>query len=150
MTNAAPAGRARTPKLLWVIGILALLWNSFGCLDYTMTQTRNAAWLAQYTPEQMAFIDSYPSWAIAGWAFGVWGGAVGSLLLLLRKRLSAPVYLVSLLGAVTSHIYYLFLSNGPATLGGGAGAYVFPVVIIAIALGLYLYARAMAAKQVLV
>lgn len=149
MTNAAPAGGARATKLFWLIGVLALLWNSFGCLDYTMTQTRNAAWLGQYTPEQMAFIDSYPAWATAGWAFGVWGGAVGSLLLLLRKRLAAPVYLVSLVGAVTSHTYYLFLSDGAATLGGGAGAYVLPLVIIAIALGLWLYARAMAEKGVL-
>lgn len=149
MTNAAPAGSARPSKIFWVIGALALLWNSFGCLDYTMTQLRNAAWLGQYTPEQMAFIDSYPSWATAGWAFGVWGGAVGSLLLLLRKRLAAPVYLVSLVGAVVSHIYYLFLSNGREVLGGGIGAWIFPIVIIAIALGLYLYARAMTAKGVL-
>ena len=30
MTDGSNAGRARAPKLLWVIGIVALLWNSFG------------------------------------------------------------------------------------------------------------------------
>lgn len=150
MTNGSPAGRARAPKLLWVIGALALLWNSFGAFDYTMTQTRNEAWLGQYTPEQLAFIESFPAWSVAAWAIGVWGGAVGSLLLLFRKRSAAPVYLASLAGAVVSHIYYLFLSNGRELLGGGVGAVIFPVVIIAIALALFLYARAMTRQQVLV
>ena len=149
MANEAPAGRVRPSKIFWVIGILALLWNSFGALDFTMTTTRNAAWLAQFTPEQLAFIESYPAWAAVGWAVGVWGGVVGSLLLLLRKRLAAPVYLASLVGAIVSHIYYLFLSNGAETLGGGVGAYIFPVVIIAIATGLWLYARAQTQKGVL-
>lgn len=149
MTNQESAGGTPASKLFWVIGVLALLWNSFGCLDYTMTQTRNQAWLDQFTPEQLAFVDSYPAWAVAAWAFGVWGGAVGSLLLLLRKRLAAPVYLVSLAGAVVSHVYYLFLSNGREMMGGGIGAWLFPIVIIAIAAGLYAYARAMTTKQVL-
>ena len=37
----------RTPWHLWVVGILALLWNSFGCVDYFMTQTRKDEWFAQ-------------------------------------------------------------------------------------------------------
>ena len=28
----------RTPWHLWVVGVLSLMWNTFGCYDYTMTK----------------------------------------------------------------------------------------------------------------
>ena len=31
---------ARAPAHLWIVGILALLWNCFGCYDYLMTAMR--------------------------------------------------------------------------------------------------------------
>jgi len=31
----------KTPIHLWVVGILAILWNSIGAVDYLMTQTQN-------------------------------------------------------------------------------------------------------------
>jgi hypothetical protein len=149
MTDGSTAGRARTPKHLWVVGIVALLWNSMGALDYTMTQTRNAAYLKALTPTQLAYFDSLPAWAVAAWAIGVWGGLVGSVLLLLRKRLAVPVFLASLLGAVAGHTHTYILSDGLKVMGGGAGTLVFSGVIILIALGLLLYARAMARREVL-
>jgi hypothetical protein len=41
-----------TPWHLWVIGIVALLWSGMGAMDYVMTQTRNAAYMSAFTPEQ--------------------------------------------------------------------------------------------------
>ena len=131
-----------------MIGIVALAWNSFGAFDYTMTQMRNQEYLKMYNAEQMAYIEGFPAWAVAGWAVGVWGGVVGSVLLLLRKKLAAPVYLASLAGAVVSHFYSMVLSNGLEMAGGGAMV-IFPIVIVLVALGLWLYARAMAKKGVL-
>jgi hypothetical protein len=29
----------RVPIHLWIVGILALLWNAYGCYDYVMTTT---------------------------------------------------------------------------------------------------------------
>lgn len=147
MANEAPAGSARPSKLFWGIGVVALLWNGFGAYDYTMTQTHNEAYLKMYSPEQLAYIEGWPAWAVAGWATGVWGGVVGALLLLFRKKLAAPVFLASFLGAVVGHAYS-FSSGGIEMAGGGAMA-IFPVVILLIALGLWLYARKMAQKGVL-
>lgn len=153
MTNGSNAGSARTParspKLLWVVGIVALLWNSFGAFDYTMTQTRNAAYLKMMTPEQVAYIETFPAWAVAGWALGVWGGVAGSLLLLARKRLAVPVYLVSLLGALVSQTYTFVFSRGLEVMGGGAAAAILPLFILIVALGLFLYARSLAHRGVL-
>ncbi|WP_313435707.1 hypothetical protein [Novosphingobium sp.] len=76
----------RTPRHLWIVGVLALVWNAFGCTDFSMTVTRNPEWLAPLSPEMIDWLDAAPSWTIVTWALGVWGGLAGSLLLLLRSR----------------------------------------------------------------
>lgn len=67
----------RTPWHLWAVGALALVWNGYGGFDYVMTQTQNAAYLAQFTEAQRAYFESFPMWMEAVWAIGVWGGRAG-------------------------------------------------------------------------
>ena len=74
-----------TPRHLWIVGALSLLWNCIGAADYTMTQTRNSAWLQGITAEQLAYLHDFPTWAVSAWALGVWGALAGSILLLLRS-----------------------------------------------------------------
>lgn len=107
----------KTPMHLWIVGVLSLLWNSFGCYDYTMTQTRNAAYLAQFPPEVLTIIESFPIWASAAWAFGVWGSLAGSILLLLRSRHAVTAFIVSLAGLAVSTLYQL-TSDLPASMTG--------------------------------
>jgi hypothetical protein len=37
MNSPIPAPNIVTPWHLWLVGVLALLWNSFGAFDYVMT-----------------------------------------------------------------------------------------------------------------
>lgn len=134
---------ARRPWHLWLVGGLSLLWNAMGALDYTMTQTRNAAWMAKFTPEQLEFYYSLPAWSIAAWAIGVWGGVVGSALLLLRRRQAVAALALSFLGAVLAMVHNYLLSSGMDSMGGPA-ALAFSVAIVLFALGLLVYARAQA------
>jgi hypothetical protein len=138
----------RAPRHLWVVGVLAVLWNAVGAMDYVMTETRNAAYMSGFTPEQLAFFEAIPAWTIAAWAIGVWGGVVGALLLLLRRHLAEWVFLASLLGVVVTTFRNYVLSNGLDVIGGPAST-VFTAVIFLVALGLYLYARAMRKRGVL-
>jgi hypothetical protein len=137
----------RTPWHLWVIGIVALLWNLFGAYDYLMTQTENAAYMSRFTAEELEYWYGFPTWVVAAWAVAVWGGVLGAVLLLLKKRLAAPVFLVSFLAMVLTSIHNFLLSDGVAVMGGAAVA--FSAVIFLFALGLWLYARAMARQGVL-
>lgn len=97
--DADPAG---TPWHFWAVGAVGLLWNSFGALDYTMTQLRNPSWIGQIDAETLAKIDAAPIWATSCWALGVWGSFVGAVLLLLRSRHAATAFAVSLVAAVIS------------------------------------------------
>lgn len=149
MSDAASTGAVRTPWHVWVVGVLTLLWNGVGALDYVMTQTRNQAYLKEFTPEQLDYFFGFPAWVVACWALGVWGGVLGSLLLLLRKRLAVPVFVVSFVAMVCTTIYNFVLSNGMEMMGG-PGALILSAVIFVIALALVFYSRAMRAKGVLV
>ena len=138
----------RTPMHLWIVGVLALVWNSVGAFDYLMTETRNAEYMSQFTPEQLAYFYGFPTWAIATWAISVWGGVLGAVLLLLRKRLAVGVFLASLLAMALTTIYMYGLSDGFAAMSDPFSQ-VFSGLIVVIAVALLIYARRMAAAGVL-
>ena len=138
----------RAPRHLWLIGTLGLLWNSVGGLDFLMTQTQNDSYMAQFSPEQLESLYGFPMWLVASWALAVWGGVLGALLVLLRKRLAVPVLLVSLSAMSVTAIHNFFSANGLYAAGGTSPAFV--LLIFALALGLWLYARAMGERGVLV
>jgi len=149
MSESPAARNTGTPWHLWVIGGIALLWSAMGAMDYVMTQTKNEAYLSDFTPEQLAFFSSFPAWVVSAWAIGVWGEVLGALLLLVRRRLAVWVFLASLMGVVVTTFHNYVLSNGMDVLGD-AFSLGFTAVILVFALALFLYARGMRKRGVLV
>jgi hypothetical protein len=119
------ASGVKAPLSFWIVAVVSLLWNCFGCTDYTMMRLHNAAWLAagKVSPEMIAKIDAGPLWGTTGWAFGVWASLAGSLLLLARSRHAVTAFLVSLVGAVIGFAWQI-----PAGL---ADPIWLPVMIVA-------------------
>jgi hypothetical protein len=128
---------SRTPWHLWVIGGLGVLWNGFGCFDFTMTATKNAAYLEPYPKEMLDYWLNMPVWMWLLWAIGVFGGLAGSLALLARRKLAYPLFFASFLAAAVSMALGYADKDAPRM----EGAEVMSVVILAIALLLVLYAR---------
>lgn len=95
----------KTPWHLWLVGVLSLLWNAFGCYIYTMTMMRDPALMASAPPEMVAALDATPVWADAAWALGVWGALLGSIFLLLRRSWAVPAFVVSLIGLLGTTIW---------------------------------------------
>ncbi len=138
---------AKAPRHLWIVGILAVLWNSIGAFDYSATQLRIESYMSQFTPQQLEYFYGFPAWAVAAWAIGVWGSMLGSLALLLRKAWAVWLFGAALAGLAVTTLYNFVLTDGAAMMGSGAAA--FSAVIWAIALFLFFYARAMAGRGVL-
>ena len=127
----ATTAEGRAPAHLWIVGLLALLWSAFGCYDYLMTETANQAYLSQFPPDMITYMDSLPAWTTATWALGVWGGLAGSILLLMRNRYAVWAYGLSFIGAVVGLGYQMFMTTMPESMQGGFMAYM-PWLIIAI------------------
>lgn len=132
----------------WLIAIAAFIFNAGGAYNYLMMQTGNEAYRAMLSAEELAYYDAYPTWMEAAWGIGVWFAILGAILLLLRKKLAAPVFLVALLGYLAASVYTYILSDMPDSMKA-LGPTIFGIVIGLQLLGLWLYSRAMATKGVL-
>ena len=139
----------KTPWHLWVVGMVSLLWNAFGAFDYVMTKLRNAEYMAAFTPEQQEFFYGFPLWANVGWALGVWGSVLGSVLLLIRSKHAVTAFLLSLVGLAISSVYQFGMHYGDLERMFGTFPMIFTAVIWVIVIALFLYARAQVAKGVL-
>jgi hypothetical protein len=139
---------AGTPWHLWALGALSLLWNAGGAFDYTMTKTRNAGYMANFTAEQIAWFDGFPIWMNAAWALGVWGAVAGSVLLLLRHRWAVAAFAISLAGLIVGTVYQFAVSDMPESLKT-PGGWAFTGALWVIAIFLLWYAMRMRARGVL-
>lgn len=141
--------RAARPVHLWIVGLGALLWNSFGAFDFTMTNLRGAEYLQAMNmpPEMMRLIDAFPVWATVAWACGVWGAMLGAALLLLRSRYAVHAFALSLAGLAVSSAYQATLDM-PESMRN-AGMLMMNVVIWAGALFFLWYAVRMRKAGVL-
>ena len=137
----------RVPRHLWIVGVLALLWNAVGAIDYAATQFRYDPYMSQFTPQQLEYFYGLPAWVVATWAIAVWGSLLASIGLLLRKRWSATLFGVAIVAMVLTAVHNFLLSDGAAIMGEGAMA--FTAVIWIIAFGLFFYARALSKRSVL-
>ena len=137
----------KTPKHLWVVGIVAVLWNAMGAFDYSATQLRLEFYMSGFTPEQLAYFYAFPSWAVGAWAIAVWSSLLGSLALLLRKSSAVWLFGLAIAGMALTTLYNFVLSDGVSMMG--VGSLIFTGVIWFIALALFFYARAMAKRGVL-
>ena len=89
----------------WAIGAVALIWNVMGVINFFGQM--NADIVAAMPETHRAIIEGRPVWATGGFAIAVFGGALGCLLLLLRKSVAFHVFIASLLGVIVTMIHTL-------------------------------------------
>ncbi len=99
----------------WIIGAVALIWNLMGIMNLFMQMNADA--LATMPEAQRAIIEGRPAWATGAFAIAVFGGALGSLLLLLRKSAAFYLFIASLLGMLVHMIPYLGMAGSTIDFG---------------------------------
>lgn len=140
MNSAPKTHKTGIPRWFWIAGGLGLAWNLFGVVQFlgSLSATAESLTASGLTAEQAAVMLGYPSWMTGAFAVGVFGGLIGCVLLLLRKRLALPVFAVSLIG-------YLILYIGDITEGVfaaiGPSQIVILSLVVAIAAALLWLAR---------
>lgn len=139
----------RTSWHVWVVGIVSLLWNAVGALDYLMTQLGIAAYLDMLTEAQRAYLASRPVWADAFWALGVWGAVLASVLILLRSGWSQLGLMLAIVGFVGFSVWSYAVANPGAAEVMGQSSMIFSAVILLVLILQLTYARAMTARGIL-
>ncbi len=111
--------KVKSPWHLWLIGVIAVLFNSIGVFDFVMSMAQGAAYQASVgmTPEQISYSQEMPGWMRIAWAVGVFGAFLASILLLVRSKLAMPSFVLSLAAFLVSLLYTYVLTDGGAIMG---------------------------------
>ena len=89
----------------WAITIFMLIWNVMGCINFFMQM--NPEMVASYRENEQAIIAGRPLWATIAFAIAVFGGALGCILLMLKKYAAFYLFVFSLLGVVVTTVHTL-------------------------------------------
>ena len=120
----------------WIGAIASLLFMAVGCAGYLMDMTMDPA---DIPVDQRALYEARPVWQIAAYAVAVWVGLVGTVLLLMRRKLAEPALLVSLIGAVLTFLPYALVEGERENVTINDVA--FAIAIVAITWTIYWFAR---------
>ncbi|PWK19930.1 hypothetical protein [Xanthomarina spongicola] len=129
----------KPPIWFWVIAVVALVWNLMGVMAYIGQAYMTEAELNALPEVEQALYANYPAWATAAFAIAVFGGAIASIALLLRKKLAKTLFLISLIGIIVQMIYNFFISEAMDVYG--PGGMIMPVMIIIIGVYLVMLAK---------
>lgn len=93
----------------WVIGSVALIWNALGSINFFVQMNADA--VAAMPETHRAIIESRPVWATGAFAVAVFGGAIGCVVLLLRKSAASYLFVASFLGVIATMIHTLSVAG---------------------------------------
>jgi len=142
------SGSSNKPEIsFWIIGIIALIWNILGVVAYLMQAYMTQEELLALPLEEQALYSDIPAWVTAAFAIAVFGGLLGCLLLLLRKKLATFVFIISLIGIIVQMIYNVFMSKAAEVYG--PGNMMMPLMVIVIGTFLIWYSKRMQNQGVL-
>jgi hypothetical protein len=115
------------PAWLRIVALLGVLWNGFGIYQYLMT-------VGVVPGGDPAAAGAMPSWVTGAFALAVFAGALGCLGLLLLKRWSKLVLLVSALAVIAMDIWIFAISGVAGTMPGPELGVTITVLVVAILL----------------
>ena len=84
-----------TPNWIFVASVVFIGWNMTGAVFYLNEMFMGPEMFDTMSSEQQDFFSSRPAWVTSSYAIAVWVGIVGSFLLLLRKKLALPTFILS-------------------------------------------------------
>ncbi|HEY5776432.1 MAG TPA: hypothetical protein VIS57_10120 [Xanthomonadales bacterium] len=132
------ASEKKTPKWFMIVASVLLVWNLLGVMAYIMQVTMTPEALAALPDAQRQLYESTPDWATAAFAIAVNCGALGCVLLLLKKNLAGLFLQLSLAGVLVQMYHAFFMSKSFEVFG--PGGLVMPVMVVVIAICLVVLA----------
>ena len=127
-----------------LIALLAIIWNLLGVGAYLMHAYMNEDAIALLPENEQALYANIPAWYTASFAIAVFAGAIGSILLFLKKKLATPILVLSLLGIFVQMYYNFFVSKSMEVYG--PGSVVMPIFVSLVGIFLVWYTKKLKAE----
>lgn len=119
----------KAPWHLYLIGTVAVLWNTLCVFDYLANVTQFPPYMDRLPEGTREYLSSVPAWIYGVWAAAVFSGLVGAVMLLRRQMLAVRVFAVS---ATTTLLLTALTYSRPAAEQDDSR--VFAVFIIVVSL----------------
>ncbi|MBC3764437.1 hypothetical protein [Neptunicella marina] len=119
------------PSWFTLVASIALVWNLLGLMSFVAHLMTSTEMLDATMPaNEAALFKDYPMWAT--WSFGlaVISGSLGALALLLKKRLSLILFMLSFIAVIAQNYHAFVLVDSYAVYG--AGSLTMPVLVLVI------------------
>ena len=129
----------------WVISIIALLWYLMDMSAFFMRVLMTDDVIKAMPDNQQHLYRNMPLWVNIVFAGEVFGGALGCVGLLLRKKWALPLFVVSILGVLSQTFHIYILSDAISTMG--TPAIVMPLLAILIGIGTIVLAKSAISKR---
>lgn len=140
--------KEKAPWWFWVVSAVLLLWNLMGVGAYISDATMSHEDMVKNYGQVLAdAAAAQPAWVTGAYALAVFGGAIGCLLLLLRKKIAIWPLILSFLAVILQQ-GYMWLGSGVMSEIDMANKVMY-ISIPIVALFLIWFAKAMTRKGIL-
>jgi len=132
------------PIWFWVVSVVGLLWYLMDTSMFAMRLFMTDAAIKEIPENQQHLFQNIPMWVNIVFAGEVFGGLLGCVALLLKKKWALPLFIISILGvlAQTSNIW--FITDAISVMG--APAIVMPLIAMIIGTALIFLAKSAITK----
>ena len=122
----------------WIIAVFALVWNTLGVVAYLGQAYMTDDTLAALPESNQLYYSNLPAWVTAAFAIAVFGGFLGAIGLLWRKKWAYFLFVVSLVAIITQQIHSFFIQEYIEITGAQI---VLPGLTLAIAVYLVYFSK---------
>ena len=112
----------------WLITIFMLIWNIMGCINFIVQMDPDM--VASYRENEQVIISGRPVWVTAAFAIAVFAGALGCVLLMLKRKIALYLFVFSFLGVVVTMAHTLGIGINFGT-GEVFGIIIMPLLLAA-------------------
>ncbi len=121
--------KTKVPMWFWVLAIIFLLWNIMGLGSFFMHAFISTDALDAMLSAERALYESYPLWTMIVFAIAVFGGFLGSLGLVLRKKWSKLAFIISICAIIPQMIQNVFFTKS-IEVYGLVQAVTMPILVV--------------------
>ncbi|NNC83683.1 MAG: hypothetical protein HKN79_08900 [Flavobacteriales bacterium] len=125
----------KSPLWFIIVAVIALLWNIMGLAAFISDTQMSAEQMAELPPAMAEAYANSPLWNWVAYGTATIFGFLGSLMLLLKKKIALPLLGLSLVGVIVQFFGWYFMTDILTEMGGGA--MVMPALVVIVAMYLY-------------
>jgi hypothetical protein len=137
--------KVSAPKWFWIVSLLALAWFLMDTMAFSIRVFLLEESIKELPESHQNIYLDMPFWISIVFAIEVFGGLLGSIALLLKKKWALTGFAISLIGTLGQTSYIYFLSDATSVIG--AMAIIMPLVAITLCLALIFFVKSAVSKS---